>query len=172
MPLLSTHRFYAPNPRRDPLKPCVYVGMTGLPVDHRLENHKKGLQISLGREKIRGSGRFRSASCGRSLLPLARACVRGMVREGQRFDCLLCHNTQRRRKLCGTQSVTETFGVLHSREILGVNFLLKEPSAALAVLAKVDRSLKLRTRFVVIRFDGYLFHWLPFGVAMRKKSPV
>jgi hypothetical protein len=28
------------NPRRDPLKPCVYVGMTGLPVDHRFENHK------------------------------------------------------------------------------------------------------------------------------------
>jgi hypothetical protein len=30
------------NPTRDLLKPCVYVGMTGLPVDHRFENHKKG----------------------------------------------------------------------------------------------------------------------------------
>jgi len=30
------------NPRRDPLKPCIYVGMTGIPVDHRLENHKNG----------------------------------------------------------------------------------------------------------------------------------
>ena len=29
------------NPNRDPLKPCVYVGMTGLPVDHRFANHKK-----------------------------------------------------------------------------------------------------------------------------------
>jgi hypothetical protein len=28
------------NPNRDPLKPCVYVGMTGIPVDHRFENHK------------------------------------------------------------------------------------------------------------------------------------
>jgi hypothetical protein len=28
------------NPKRDPLKPCVYVGMTGIPVDHRFENHK------------------------------------------------------------------------------------------------------------------------------------
>jgi hypothetical protein len=28
------------NPKRDPLKPCVYVGMTGLPVDHHFENHK------------------------------------------------------------------------------------------------------------------------------------
>jgi hypothetical protein len=30
------------NPKRDPLKPCVYVGMTGIPVDHRFENHKYG----------------------------------------------------------------------------------------------------------------------------------
>jgi hypothetical protein len=30
------------NPNRDPAKPCVYVGMTGLPVAHRFENHKHG----------------------------------------------------------------------------------------------------------------------------------
>jgi hypothetical protein len=30
------------NPQRDPRKPCVYVGMTGLPVDHRFQNHKHG----------------------------------------------------------------------------------------------------------------------------------
>src|SRR5437667_5408700 len=30
------------NPKRHPLKPCVYVGMTGLPVDHRFENHTNG----------------------------------------------------------------------------------------------------------------------------------
>jgi hypothetical protein len=30
------------NPARDPTKPCVYVGMTGLPVDHRFENHRNG----------------------------------------------------------------------------------------------------------------------------------
>jgi hypothetical protein len=30
------------NPQRDPLKPCVYVGMTGIPVDRRFENHKNG----------------------------------------------------------------------------------------------------------------------------------
>jgi hypothetical protein len=30
------------NPNRDPLKPCIYVGMTGIPVDHRFENHKHG----------------------------------------------------------------------------------------------------------------------------------
>jgi hypothetical protein len=30
------------NPERDPRKPAVYVGMTGLPVEHRFENHKNG----------------------------------------------------------------------------------------------------------------------------------
>ena len=30
------------NPKCDPSKPCVYVGMTGLPVEHRFENHKHG----------------------------------------------------------------------------------------------------------------------------------
>ena len=30
------------NPNRDPLKPAIYVGLTGLPVDHRFENHKSG----------------------------------------------------------------------------------------------------------------------------------
>ena len=30
------------NPTRDLRKPAVYVGMTGLPVDHRFENHKHG----------------------------------------------------------------------------------------------------------------------------------
>jgi hypothetical protein len=30
------------NPDRVLSKPCVYVGMTGLPIDHRFENHKNG----------------------------------------------------------------------------------------------------------------------------------
>ncbi len=30
------------NPGRDSAKPCVYVGMTGLPVDQRFQNHKNG----------------------------------------------------------------------------------------------------------------------------------
>jgi hypothetical protein len=30
------------NPKRDAKKHVVYVGMTGLPVDHRFENHKNG----------------------------------------------------------------------------------------------------------------------------------
>ena len=30
------------NPRRDPAKPCVYVGMTGLDPAERFQNHKQG----------------------------------------------------------------------------------------------------------------------------------
>ena len=30
------------NPNRDPAKPCVYVGMTGLAVQDRFQNHKTG----------------------------------------------------------------------------------------------------------------------------------
>ena len=34
------------NPKRDPTRPCVYVGMTGLPIDHRFENHKNGYKAA------------------------------------------------------------------------------------------------------------------------------
>jgi hypothetical protein len=30
------------NPRRDPAKPCLYVGMTGLDPEERFRNHKEG----------------------------------------------------------------------------------------------------------------------------------
>jgi hypothetical protein len=34
------------NPRRDPTKPCVYVGMTGVPPAERFKNHKNGYKSS------------------------------------------------------------------------------------------------------------------------------
>ena len=34
------------NPNRDPAKPCVYVGMTGLTVTERFTNHKNGYKSS------------------------------------------------------------------------------------------------------------------------------
>ncbi|MBI1175815.1 hypothetical protein GC207_00090 [bacterium] len=34
----------AENPRRDPAKPCVYVGMTGLTPKDRFANHKAGIK--------------------------------------------------------------------------------------------------------------------------------
>jgi len=34
------------NPKRDSAKPCVYVGMSGLPPEHRFENHKHGYKAA------------------------------------------------------------------------------------------------------------------------------
>ena len=34
------------NPKRDAAKPCVYVGMSGLPPEHRFENHKHGYKAA------------------------------------------------------------------------------------------------------------------------------
>jgi predicted GIY-YIG superfamily endonuclease len=39
------------NPSRDRSKPCVYVGMTGLSVEHRFENHKNGYKSAWTVEK-------------------------------------------------------------------------------------------------------------------------
>jgi hypothetical protein len=39
------------NPKRDPNKPCVYVGMSGLPPEHRFENHKHGYKAAWVVEK-------------------------------------------------------------------------------------------------------------------------
>ena len=39
------------NPNRDPAKPCVYVGMTGLAVQDRFQNHKKGYKSAWVVEK-------------------------------------------------------------------------------------------------------------------------
>lgn len=39
------------NPKRDRAKPCVYVGMSGLPPEHRFENHKHGYKAAWVVEK-------------------------------------------------------------------------------------------------------------------------
>jgi len=39
-------RFKRSNPERDPAKPCVYVGMTGLSPDVRFDKHKAGIQAN------------------------------------------------------------------------------------------------------------------------------
>ena len=36
----------AANPKRDPKKPCVYVGMTGLTPEERFANHKAGIKAA------------------------------------------------------------------------------------------------------------------------------
>src|SRR5947209_4435481 len=39
---LKDKKILAANPRRNPAKPCVYVGMTGLTPEERFQNHKAG----------------------------------------------------------------------------------------------------------------------------------
>ena len=39
---LQDRKIRAANPMRDPAKPCVYVGMTGLQPEERFWNHKNG----------------------------------------------------------------------------------------------------------------------------------
>ena|SRR5437879_1090985 len=34
------------NPCRDPAKPCLYVGLTGLTPDERFQNHKRGIKAA------------------------------------------------------------------------------------------------------------------------------
>lgn len=40
----SSARFRHANPRRDPRKPCVYVGLTGLSPKERFAKHKSGVR--------------------------------------------------------------------------------------------------------------------------------
>jgi hypothetical protein len=55
------------NPRRDPDKPCVYVGMSGLTPEERFQNHKNGVKAA------RVVQRF-----GVRLLPELYACLNPM----------------------------------------------------------------------------------------------
>lgn len=44
--VLNLARFRRANPDRDILKPCVYVGMTGLTPEARFARHKAGIQAN------------------------------------------------------------------------------------------------------------------------------
>ena len=44
--VLRERRFAAANPDRDPSKPCLYVGATGLSPEERFENHKAGYKAN------------------------------------------------------------------------------------------------------------------------------
>jgi hypothetical protein len=46
-PAIATHRkVRLLNPARDANAPCVYVGMTGLPINQRMANHRNGVKAS------------------------------------------------------------------------------------------------------------------------------
>ena len=40
------HKVLSANPNRDPQKPCVYVGLTGLTPEKRFANHKAGIKAA------------------------------------------------------------------------------------------------------------------------------
>ena len=42
----KSRKILALNPKRDPKKPCVYVGMTGLQPEERFWNHKNGVKAA------------------------------------------------------------------------------------------------------------------------------
>lgn len=44
--VLYERKFVKCNPDHDPLKPCVYVGMTGLTPDDRFDKHKAGIRAN------------------------------------------------------------------------------------------------------------------------------
>jgi hypothetical protein len=44
--VLNHRRFREANPERDMLKPCVYVGCTGLSPEARFEKHKAGIRAN------------------------------------------------------------------------------------------------------------------------------
>jgi hypothetical protein len=44
--VLNLARFRKANPERDMLKPCVYVGMTGLTPEQRFAKHKAGIRAN------------------------------------------------------------------------------------------------------------------------------
>jgi hypothetical protein len=44
--VLNSRRFLEANPSRDMLKPCVYVGMTGLTPEARFRKHKEGIRAN------------------------------------------------------------------------------------------------------------------------------
>ena len=44
--VLNNARFRRANPDRDILKPCVYVGMTGLTPEERFAQHKAGIRAN------------------------------------------------------------------------------------------------------------------------------
>ena len=45
-PASKDRKLLAANPARDPTKPCLYVGMTGLAPEQRFDNHKAGLKAA------------------------------------------------------------------------------------------------------------------------------
>jgi len=62
------------NPDRDPSKPCVYVGMTGLTLEARFLNHKNGTKASYYVKRF-GRGFLPELYAHLNPMPYEQACV-------------------------------------------------------------------------------------------------
>jgi hypothetical protein len=83
------------NPKRDPAKPCVYVGMTGLSVEHRFQNHKRG----------QGHKKLRSPVDARAVRIFKSDAIRSSSSDGKGFDRrFACVGLQSRRWYLGSAS--------------------------------------------------------------------
>jgi len=71
--VLKEARFLKANPHYDGSKPCVYVGMSGLPPDERFDKHKAGIK----------SNRY-AREYGLHLLPALYECFNPMPYEAAR----------------------------------------------------------------------------------------
>lgn len=71
--VLYERKFVKCNPDHDPLKPCVYVGLTGLSPDDRFNKHKAGIRANKYVERY-----------GERLLPELYACYNPMPYDAAR----------------------------------------------------------------------------------------
>lgn len=62
------------NPDRDPAKPCVYVGMTGLRLEDRFQNHKNGTKASFYVKRY-GQGFLPDLYAHLNPMPYTQACI-------------------------------------------------------------------------------------------------
>ncbi len=72
--VLKSKKFRDENPDYDPKKPCVYVGLTGLRPEERLQNHKSGYKACKFVKKF-GQGLIPDLYEHYNPMPYRRACV-------------------------------------------------------------------------------------------------
>jgi hypothetical protein len=76
--VLKVSRFAEENPQHNPLKPCVYVGMTGLDPRARFLNHKNGIKAC---KFVREYGECLKPRLYRRFNPMTFAEAQAMERE-------------------------------------------------------------------------------------------
>ena len=76
--VLNDPKFLEANPQYNPVKPCVYVGMTGLTPEERFARHKKGIQAC---KYVRDYGEYLKPRHYKKLNPMTFEEALAMERE-------------------------------------------------------------------------------------------